>query len=105
MLPKYHLLSPYGSVHSFNTMSSSNFRALMRIAGTPRQKLSVLGSLGVRYLLLPTEDEVTNGLQLKLDAPGVENLTLWENTSCMPRCWLVHEIETLTVAPSTDPVG
>ena len=104
LLPKYHLLGPYGSVHSFNTMSSRHYRALMRIAGSERRQLHVLSCLGVRYLLLPSDSDTPDGLQLKSDAPTIENLAVWENPDRMPRCWLVHEVESSSAEMSADPL-
>ncbi len=112
LFPKYHLFGPFGSVHSFNTMSSRKYRTLLRVALSKPAHPAVLNLLGVRYLVLPTDNDwparlstdgaMTNWDAMDWDATNWDNVRVWENRDALPRAWVVHQVESWPNEPPAD---
>ncbi len=105
LFPKYHLLGAFGTVHSFNTLSSKDYRTLMRVANETQSAPNLLDLLGVRYLVLPADRRWPSGVPLNSGltskrssqpnrrspvALSCANVRVWENPNALPRAWIVH---------------
>jgi hypothetical protein len=68
-----------------------------RPGGTP----AGLSSLA-RYMILPGGKVLVGAERMNV---GVEDTSLWHNPRCLPRAWIVHDLDLLPPLASNDPAG
>lgn len=102
LFPKYQLLGEFGSVRTFRTIGSRDYRALMRIGGHRRPRHRVLDLVGVRFLVLPEQETWPEGTPVTRDRAQVENVRVWRNRRPLPRAWVVHKVDVWTPEDSSD---
>jgi hypothetical protein len=101
--PKYPLLDGIAIAESHGSIVSANYQALLYVAKQhgPRQsdnsltpQPTALRILGTEYLVLPESHKIDFASRMQpTTSDWPESAALWRMQRTMPRCWIVHEVE------------
>jgi hypothetical protein len=102
LFPKHHLLAGVALAETHEAMAAADYAALLDVGrelgfrrpdGVKEPAPEVLDLLGVGYVLLPRGASLPGGQLLPDLAPSDElnNVSLWRNTTALPRAWVVSQ--------------
>ncbi len=105
LLPKYHLLTPFGSVKSLNTLSPRNYNAFLEtFARSRRPQAHQLRALGTHLLILPADEDWPEVFARPITTGCIAaNTRVWIVRAPSPRCWIVHRVVAWQEETSTNP--
>lgn len=94
LFPKYHLLTPLGSIAPLQTVASHRYALLLETLGQGHPRSYLLRALAIHYVIAPSDDNWPAGLAAPaVTASVADNVRVWRVTAPFPRAWIVHRVQ------------
>jgi len=109
--PKYNLAEAIPVAEVQSTMNPYDYQVFLWVAnkrghGTVSSRETAGPYFVAKYLVLRGGDPMRGMEPIELDgtaAEGLEDVSLWYNPNCLPRAWIVHDVDVLPPLSSDDP--